>query len=206
MRRAASISPSAFPPSGGSSCTETTNSRAASSRASSCRLLAGGWQRFVPLLTRPRRRSRRPVLVDRRADRRDLRGRRAAATSDQLRAEAPRAGGELGEVLRRRVRERDPGARERRQTDVRQRCEDGARAGHLGERVERRRRTAAVVRSERREVELAQTFARLARRDPCQRHGVAVEAHQRDEREASTPSGPPRLRARARPGRRRSRA
>src|SRR5439155_2942064 len=42
---------------------------------------------------------RRTVLVDRRADRLDLRGRRPTAAADESRAEGPRLRGELREVF-----------------------------------------------------------------------------------------------------------
>ena len=93
--------------------------------------------------------------VDRLADRRDLRRRRAAAAADHARAERTRARGEVGEVVGCGVRERDACAGHRRQADVRQRCERRL-AAHLGESGQRRRRPAAVVRAERVDAELAQ--------------------------------------------------
>ena len=138
----------------------------------------------MSLLAGPRRGPRGAVLVDRGADRSDLRRRRAAAAADQLRAERTCAGGELREVLGRRVRKRDSCAGDRREPDVRQRREHRALACHLGECVERRGRPASVVRAERGQVELAEPRARVARGHSRHRHCVAVEAHQRDDRQA----------------------
>ncbi len=125
-----------------------------------------------------------PVVVDGGSDRRDLCRRGPTAPSDQLRPERARPGREVGEVLGRRVRERDPRARDGREPDVRERGEDRSVARHLGERVQRGRRPTPVIRAERGDVELAQACARSLRRDAGQRHGVAVEAHQRDDRQA----------------------
>ena len=148
------------------------------------RLLRRLRQRIVPLLAGARRGAGGAVLVDGAADRGDLRRRRAAAAADQLRAERPCPCRELGEVLGGRVRERDARAGDRRQPDVRQGRERRSVAGHVGERVERRGRPAAVVRAERGQVELPQARAGVACRDAGHRHPVAVEAHQRHDRQA----------------------
>ena len=99
-------------------------------------------------LAHEERRGRREVLVDRFADRRDLRGRRAAAPTDDLRAEGARLRGELGEIGRRRVRKDDALSRHAREADVRQCGERPVVALHRRERAQGRVGARPVVRAE----------------------------------------------------------
>jgi hypothetical protein len=82
------------------------------------------------------------------------------------------------------VRERQPRTAVSREPDVRERGERRPVRGHLLERGERGRRPAAVVRAERVDPERAQPRTRLAGGDAAERDGVAVEAHERDDRQA----------------------
>ena len=171
-------------PRGGSSWTETTNSLVAQ-HPREPGLLADRLRRDQELSLADDEGERRlPALVDRAADGRDLRGRRAAAAADQPGAEAARLGRELAEVLRRRVREDDARAREAGEADVGKRSEHETVALHFRERVQRRRRTRTVVRPDRREPELAEAVGRVRCRDAAERLPVGVERHQRDERQA----------------------
>ena len=129
------------------------------------------------------RRGRRAILLDRGADRLDLRRRRAAAAADDPGAEPARLRRELGEVVRRRVREDDAVAGEAGEADVRERGEDEPVALHRGERVQRRRRAGAVVRAGGRDVEPVEPLGRGLGRDAAERLAVGVERHQRDDRE-----------------------
>ncbi len=126
----------------------------------------------------------RDVVVDRRADRRDLRRRRAAAAADDPRAEGARLRRELAEVRRRCMREDDALAGHAREADVRERREHGAVRAHLAQRIQRCRRACAVIRAERRDVERAQPLGGGARRDAGQCLAVGVEGHERDDRQA----------------------
>ena len=98
------------------------------------------------------------LLSDGGADRRDLVGRRSAASSDHARAELERVRGELAEVLRRRVRIDDAAAGEACEADVRKRGERDAvrRRRHLFERGERGEEPHAVVGPDRSYIELRQ--------------------------------------------------
>ena len=151
------------------------------------------------------RRARLALLLDRRPDRRDLGGRRAAAAADHPRAEIARMRGELCEVLRCGVRIDDAAAGEAREADVRQ-CGERPPVGlHLLERLERGQQAAAVIGADRGDVELVEALGRLARGDAGQRLGALVEGHQRHDRQARDARAPPRSRRRAPPGRRTSR-
>ena len=123
-------------------------------------------------------------LVDRTADRRDLRGRRAAAAADDLRAEPPGVRRELREVLRRGVRVDDAAAGHAREADVRQRRERDAVAAHLLDRAERGLEARAVVRAERADPELAQLVGSVARGHAGEGLRLVLEREQRDDRQA----------------------
>ena len=142
---------------------------------------SGGGQLLLAHDQRPRGCS---VLVDRRADRRDLGGRRAAAAADQAGAEAPRLGGELREVVRRRVREDKPRAGEARETDVRHRCEHPAVALHRGQRPQRGGGAGAVIRADRGDSEPLEALRGCGGGNAAERAPVGVEGHQRHDRQA----------------------
>ena len=127
--------------------------------------------------------ARAALLVDRAADRRDLRGRRAAAAADDARPECARLGRELGEVLGRRVGIDDAAADDRDEADVRQRRERQVRVAHRGERVERGVRAGAVVVADRRHVEPGQPGGGLGGADAARGLGVLVEREQRHDRQ-----------------------
>ena len=134
-------------------------------------------------LAHEERAGRAPLLVDGRADRLDLRRRRAAAAADDARAELARPRRELAEVRGRRVREDDALAGHAREADVRERGERVAAALHVRERRERGGGSGAVVRAERGEAERAQARRRVLGRDSGEGHAVGVERQQRDDRQ-----------------------
>ena len=151
--RAVASSASGFAPSGGSSCTETTNVPSSSIRCELRRRVACADGHRALALADEQRRRRRGVLVDRRADRGDLRRRRAAAAADdrahRARVPAPRT--------RRSTRASRAGRRSA-VPDMLARPTFGSAASgaptlHLRERAQRRRRPGAVVRAERGDAE-----------------------------------------------------
>ena len=127
---------------------------------------------------------RHPLLVDRGADRGDLRRRRAAAAADDAGAEIARVGGELREVVGRRVREDDAAAGETREADVGQRRERQAVGLELLQRGESGEEPRAVVRADRGHVQRGEPLGCLARRHAGQRLRALVEGEQRDDGEA----------------------
>ncbi len=129
------------------------------------------------------RRAGRALLVERVPDRADLGGRRTATAADHHRAQLPRMGGELGEVLRRGVRVDHPPAGHAGEPDVGQSCERHVPSLHRLEGIERRRRPGAVVRPDRRDAQARQTLGRLGRADAADRLGVLSEGHHRDDRQ-----------------------
>ena len=132
------------PPFGGSSSTLTTHSPSRSARArpvSSCLRRRASGSDGSSLSKTPRRRTR--AVLDRVADRRDLRRRRAAATADDPGAERHGLRGELAEVVGGRVRVDDAAAGEAREADVRQGGERGARASRICASAPRARRGPA---------------------------------------------------------------
>ena len=123
-------------------------------------------------------------LVDRTADRGDLRGRGAAAAADDLRAEPARVRRELGEVLRRGVRVDHAAAGHAREADVRQSGERDAVAAHVLDRPERRLKAGAVVRAEGADPQLTELVGRLASTHAGEGLGFVLEREQRDDRQA----------------------
>ncbi len=109
MRASSSIA-CALPPRGGSISTETTNSPARSFRWRSVSCSGSGGATHELALADDERGARPALLVDRRADRRDLGRRGPAAAADDARAELLRVCGEVGEVRGGRVREDDAAA------------------------------------------------------------------------------------------------
>ena len=130
------------------------------------------------------RRGRLALLLDRRADGRDLDRGRPAAAADQAGAELAGVRGELGEVFGRRVRVDDAAAGEAREADVRQR---GERRAVLGaHRLERRQggvEPGAVVGADRGEAQGAQPRGRVGRGHAGERLGALVEGQRGDDRE-----------------------
>ena len=196
------------PPSGGSSCTETTNSPSRSARAKLGLALLLAERRDELALVRPRA-ARAPARFS------SIAARIAAISVGVVpqqppitpRAEVARVRGELGEVLGRRVRVDDAAAGEAREADVRQRRERAPVALHLlerrrarpagrrrGSRRTRRRRAARAARPPRARVTPASVSA------PSSKVISATIGSARDAAHA------PRSRRRARRGRRTSRA
>ena len=206
IARAASSSARLSPPSGGSSWIETTNSSVLQQPLQlGLALLRVVHDRQSPLVDGERTR-RRPVRVDRGADRRDLRGRRAAAAADQARAEPARLRGELGEVLRRRVRVDDcaarRGSRGRRSAAPRGRARRAASPASAASALAG---PAPWFAPDRRDAELREPRAGLSRGHAAERLRLLVERHQRDDRQARDAAHRLDRRPRARRGRRTSR-
>ena len=180
--RATSIMASLVPPFGGSSSTLTTHSPSRSARASLVSPTAAMGRGSSGELARLERRPRRTLVVERRADRLDLRRRRAAAAADDPRAERRCLGGEVAEVLGRRVGVDDAPADDAREADVGQGGKRHAGVAHRVEREQRGVRAGAVVRPDRRDVELREPPAGGARIDAAARLGLVVEREQRHDR------------------------
>ena len=185
-----------FAPSGGSSSTVTTHSPSSSSRCELRRLLGRRRGRVALALAHEQRARRRPVLVERRADRLDLRRRRAAAAADDPRAERARLRRELAEVLGRRVREDDA----RRRRCSRGRCSAARRAAWPASRIAASASSAAAGPAPW-FVPIAATLERRAAAPPAARADDAARASRRRCRTsaaprsaATTPPAPPRPR------------
>ena len=166
--------------------TRPTRPRRACARAASSLLLRadrGDLGRIA--VERDERDARLALLLDRRADRRDLRGAGAAAAADDPRAEVARLRGELGEVVGRRVRIDDAAAAAARQPDVRLRRErEPVRRLRPSPRARRAPRPGRRRSSRRRRRRPAPRAARrIAGRDAGERLGVLVEGELGDDRQ-----------------------
>ena len=139
-------------------------------------------------LSQEQRAGRRDAVVDRRADRGDLRRRRSAAAADDGCAERACLRRKLPEVLGRCVREHDAPARHAREPDVRQCGQRPPGVRHVRERAECGGRPGAVVGAERRHVQLTRADRRRASRHARERLPVAVERHQRDDGQRRHPA------------------
>ena len=206
--RAASIRPATLPPSGGSSWTETTNSPVASSRASSvgsscARRRDGG---LAPR-ARVRRLWRGAVLVDRlRGSPRSARAScRSSRRSGARRAHARRAanspkysGVACGNESRAPVIVASPTFGSAASAAPSPDISASAVSAAAGPRPWFAPKAATSSARSRSAASRAVT--------PADRDGVAVEAHQRDDRERGDASARPRSPPRARRGRRTSRA